>query len=178
MTYGLLKPMCSVILSPTLRSAIDFGGKCTVSAMPPASTPTLPVAASTEVTVAGILCMLPFILCIILLCILPLCMEPMLLDDDTGVIAPDSCAYTEVAAMQRPSAIDATMIFGEKFMMILHLAGNRTLRPDRLHLRNRASVPPPRCRNGASRAVIRALSHGPPHGANRLPVYTDSSRPS
>ncbi|HZX70223.1 MAG TPA: hypothetical protein VFE77_05325 [Rhodanobacter sp.] len=67
--------------------------------------------------------MLPFILCIILWCILPLCMEPMLLDDDAGVMAPESCAYTEVTAMQRPSAIDATMIFGEKLMMILRLMG-------------------------------------------------------
>jgi hypothetical protein len=47
----------------------------------------------------------------------------MLLDEDAGVIAPESCAQTAVTAMQRPSAIDAAMIFDEKVMMILRLSG-------------------------------------------------------
>jgi hypothetical protein len=120
--------------------------------------------------------MLLFIPCIILLCILPLCMEPMLLDDDAGVIAPESCAYTAVTDMQRPSAIDAAMAFAEKLMMTLHLMRQSDPAPIGCGCATGEACPRRRVQPVQIALTIRALFRGLPHRASRRPVYTCRTR--
>lgn len=84
MTHGLLKPICSVILSPAFKLAAAEGGKCTFRAIPSVVTSTTPVLAFAAVTVAGILCMPIMLSCIPFM---SECMAPILSMPLVGVLS-------------------------------------------------------------------------------------------